>query len=144
MRDTADHVRAELSGPAHELAAAVEAEDAQLRERDELQVDQAPDLLAQIDQGAQRGQLRIADIDVAPDVLHAAGQLPPQHLPHARLDVCVGEVGDPVSPDRDALEQGARDIRPWLANGQYRVKMYVRLHQRRRDEPAAEVDGLRC
>ena len=41
VRDPADHVRAELDGPAHQVAAAVEAEDALLRERDELQVDQS-------------------------------------------------------------------------------------------------------
>ena len=98
VRDPADHVRAELDGLAHQLPAAVEAEDPLLRERDELQVDHAAHLLAQVDQRPQRPQLRVAHVDVAADVLHAAGELPAQDLPYPRLHVLVGQVRRPARP----------------------------------------------
>ncbi len=83
MRDPADHVGADLDGRAHQLLAAVETEDALLRERDKLQVDHAADLFAQVREGSQRRELRIADVDVAANVLNAAGQLPAQDLAHS-------------------------------------------------------------
>ena len=107
VRDAADDVGTQLDGLAHQLPAAVEAQDALLRECDELQVDQAADLLAQVDQRAQRAQLRIAHVDMTADMLDAAGELPAQDLTDPRLHVVVGQVGDPLGPDGDALEQGA-------------------------------------
>ena len=142
MRDAADDVGAQLDGLAHQLLAAVEAEDALLRERDELEVDQAAHLLAQVDQRAQRGQLGVADVDMAAHVLDAAGELPAQHLPDPGLHVLVGEVLDPLGPDRDALEQRAGHVRARLADGQHRVEVDVRLDQRGSDQPAAQVDDL--
>ena len=50
VRDAADDVGAELDGLAHELATAVERKDAELRKRDELQVDLAARLLSKLDQ----------------------------------------------------------------------------------------------
>ena len=83
VRDRADDVRAEVDRFAHQLLAAVESEDALLRKRDELDVDQPPDLFPQVDERSQRPQLGIADVDVAPDVLHPAGELPPEDLAYA-------------------------------------------------------------
>ncbi len=117
VRDPADDVGAQLNGLAHQLPAAVEAQDALLREGDELQVDQAAYLLAQLDEGPQRAQLRIAHIDVAADMLDAAGQLPAQDLPDPRLHVLAGQAGHPLGPHRDALEQRAGHVRPRLTDG---------------------------
>ena len=143
MRDAADDVGPELDRLAHQRRAAVEGKDALLRERHELQVDQAADFLAQVGESAQRGELRIAHVDMAAHVLDAAGQLPAQHLAYPAPDIVVGQVGDPLGPDRDALEQRAGDIRPGLPDRQHRVEVDVRLDQRRRDETSAQVNGLR-
>jgi hypothetical protein len=143
VRDAADHVRAQPDGPAHEFLAALEAEDALLRERDKLEVDQAAYLLAQVGQSPQRRQFRIADVDVAADVLYAAGQLPAQDLAYPRLHVLVGEVLHPLSPDRDALEQRPGDIGPGLPDGEDGIQVDVGLDQRGSDQPPAQVNGLR-
>ena len=59
------------------------------------------------------------------------------------MHVLDGQVGDPLGPDRDALEQRAADVGPRLADGEHGVEVDVRLDQRRGDQPAAEVDLLR-
>ena len=107
-------------------------------------VDHAADLVAQVDERAERAKLGVADVDVAADVLDAAGQLPAQDLPDAALHVLVGQLADALGPDGDALEQRAGLVRPGLADGEHGVQVNVRLDQRRRYQAPAEVDGLRC
>jgi len=99
-------------------------------------------LLAQVDQRAQRPQLRVAHVDVAADMLDAAGELPAQDLPDPGLHVLVGQVSDPLGPHRDALEQRAGHVRPRLADGEDRVEVDVRLDQGRCDQPPAQVNEL--
>ena len=142
VRNAADHVRAEFHRAAHQVLPAVEGQDPLLRERHQLQVDQAADLLAQVGQGPQRAQFRVADVHVAAHVLHPAGQLPAQDLPHPGLHVLVRQLRDPLCPHRDALEQRPGHVRPRLPDGEHRVQVNVRLDQRRRDQPPAQVDDL--
>src|SRR5215472_7810833 len=89
VRDAAHDVSTERDRLAHQLAAAIETEYALLGEGNQLNVDQSAYLLAQVDQGAQRSKLRVADIHVAANMLDAAGELPAQDLPYAGLDVGV-------------------------------------------------------
>ena len=58
VRDGADDVCAELDRLAHQVRATVEAEDAELRERHDLQLDEAGRLLAELDQGPERRAAR--------------------------------------------------------------------------------------
>ena len=87
-------------------------------------------------------EVRVADVDVAADVLDAAGELPAQDLADSRLHVVVGQVLDPLGPDGDALEERAGDVGSWLADREHRVEVNVRLDQRRGDQTALEIDGL--
>ena len=128
---------------AHQLAAAVEPDDALLRKRDQLQVDLPARLLAQLDQRPQRDEIGVAHVDVRPHVLHAIRQLPAQHFADPLLHVVHRQVFDPLAPHRDALEQRARPIGPRLPDGQHRVEVDVRLDQRRRDQPTGDVEDVR-
>jgi len=48
-------------------------------------------LVTELDQGSQRGQWRIADIDMRADEARPLGDLPEDRLPRAPLDVLVGQ-----------------------------------------------------
>ena len=137
VRDAADHVGAELDGLAHQLPAAVEAEDALLRERDQLQVDQAarppragrPARAAPRSSGSQTSTwLRTC---WTPQASCQRSTCRTRACTSSTVRSC-----DPLGPDRDALEQRAGHVRPRLADGEHRVEVDVRLDQRRRDQPA--------
>ena len=85
----------------------------------------------------------IAYVDVATYMLNAVGQLPPQRGRSARLDVVYRQALRPLRPDRNAFEKGARPIGSRLPNGQRRIEVDVRFHQRCGDQPSTEVDHLR-
>src|SRR5450432_1247897 len=71
MRNAADDVSAEFDRLAHEFTTAVERHDAELRKRDELQIDLAARLFTNLDQRPQRSEVRVTDVDVTSHVLHA-------------------------------------------------------------------------
>ena len=75
-------------------------------------------------------------------MLDAVGQLPPQHLANAGLHIVDRQVLDPLAPHRDALEQRARHVGPWLPDRQHGVEVDVRLDERRSHQPPGHVDRL--
>jgi hypothetical protein len=126
-----------------QLFAVREGDDPLLRKGDELEGHHVLDPLAHLDERAQRGQARVGDVDVAADVQHAVGDLPPQHLEHPAHHVVVrehrlalGPAGDPL-PERPAL------VPPRLAGRQDSVEVDVRLDVRRCQQHPGRVELLR-
>ena len=142
MRYRADHVDAHVDCPLHQVLAAVERHDPLLRERDQLHRHLVADLLAQLHQGANGAQLRIADVNVAAHELDPVGELPPEHRAHAALDVVDGQLLDALGPDRDALKERAGLVLAGLADREHRIEVDVRLDERRRYQRTAQVDDL--
>ena len=142
MRDGANHVHAEIDGLAHEVLAVLERHDPLLGKRDQLQGHLVPDLLAQLGESADRLELGIADVDVAPHELHPVGELPPQHRADSLLDVFYRQALDAFGPDRDSLEQRSCLVVARLAHREHRVEVDVGLDQGRGDERPAKVDRL--
>ena len=87
MRDRPDHVDAEADRPPHQLLAAFEGVDALLREGDQLEAHLLAQLGPGLEETADRGQLGVADVDVAAHVLDAVGELPAEHRQRPPLDV---------------------------------------------------------
>ena len=142
VRDGAHHVDAHVDRAPHQILASVERHDALLRKRDELQLHLVADLLTQLDERANRAQLRVADVHVAAHELDAVGQLPAQHGADAALDVVDAQQVDALGPDGDALEQGAGQVVARLADGEHGVEVDVGLDEGRRDQGAPEVQDL--
>src|SRR5207253_2908375 len=143
VRDASDRVNAELGRAPHQLATAVEPDDALLRKSHQLKVDLTARLFAQLDQSPQRYEIRVAHIDVRPHVLHAVRQLPAQDFADPLLHVVRRQIFDALAPHRDAFEQRTRSIRPRLPDREHRVEVDVRLDQRRRDQPTGDVEDVR-
>ena len=78
--DAADDVAAQAHRLAHQLLAVGERQDAVLGEGDQAQVDQVAHLVAQLQQGAQRDEVRVAHVDVRADEAGALGHLPEDRL----------------------------------------------------------------
>ena len=140
VRDRAHHVRAVLGGAGHQFLAAGKRADALLRERHELQADDVPDLIPDLGQRVQCGQLRVGHVDVAAHVQYAVGRLPAQHLGGPADHVLAGERGLALSPAGDPLPQGAAEVPARLPRGEGGVEVDVRLDVGRRGERAAGVD----
>jgi hypothetical protein len=140
VRDAADDVAAQAHRLAHELLAVREAQDPVLGEGDQPEVDDVADLLAQLEEGLERDEVRIADVDVAADEAGALGDLPADRLTGAILDVLVGERGLPLGPGEDPLDERAGLVVARLADGQDGIQMNVRIDERRRQQPAAGVE----
>src|SRR5690349_4024743 len=103
MRDRPDDVDPEVDGPPHQVLSPVERQNSLLRKGDELERHLVADLLAELDQGAHRAKLRVADVDVAPHELHAVGELPPKDRPNPLLDVLYSQRLNAIGPDGYAL-----------------------------------------
>src|ERR1700726_5044507 len=100
--------------------------DTLLRKRDELDRDLIGKLLPDFEQCPQRGEFRIADVDVAADEEDAVGDLPAEDLGDAALHIVDRQVLDPLAPDRDALEERAAEVVPRLSDREHGVEMNVR------------------
>jgi hypothetical protein len=142
MRNTAHDVSAQLDRLTHQSLAVGKGLDALLRKGHQLESDLIREFLLQLGERPQRGQLRIADVDVAPDEQDAIGDLPAQHPRHALLDVRNGEVLDALAPDRDPFEERTAEVLAGLADGQDGVEVDVGLDQGGREQVAARVDHL--
>ena len=143
VRDAPHHVGAHLQGADHELLTVRKRVDALLGKGDDLDRDGVPDVLPHLQQRPERREVRIADVDVRAHVRHAVGQHPLQRGGGPPLDVLGGERLDALAPDLDALKQRAGAVVPGLPDGQHRVEMDVRLHQRRGHQApgGVELDG---
>ncbi len=134
VRDAADHVAAEAHRLAHQLLAVGEGEDPVLREGDQPQVDQVAHLVAQLEQGAQRHEVRIADVDVGPDQAGPLGHLPQDRLASAPLHILDGERGLALGPGQDPLDQRPGLVVARLADSEHRIEVDVRIDQRWREQ----------
>src|ERR1700694_3906960 len=142
MRDPAHDVSAQFHGLPHQTLAARKGLDAWLRKGHQLEGDLIREFLLQLHQRSERGQLGIADVDVATDEEDAVRDLPAQYSRHATLHVLDRQVLDPLAPDRDAFEEGTAEILARLADGEHGVEVDVRLDQGGREQVAPGVDHL--
>ena len=142
MRDRADRVDASARGLRDQFLAVGERDDAFLRKRHELEVDDVTHALSDLDQCIQRDERRVGGVDVTAHVQDSVGDLPAQHLVDPGDNVIVGERRLALGPARDALPQGAALVPPWLTRGQAGVHMHVRLDVRRAEHGPFHVDLL--
>jgi hypothetical protein len=129
--DAADDVAAQAHRLAHELLAIREAEDPVLREGDQAQVDDVGHLGLELEEGLERDEVRVADVDVAADEARALGDFPADRLARSGLDVLVGQRGLALGPGLDALDQRAGLVVARLADRQDRIEVDVRVDERR-------------
>ena len=122
-----------------------EGQDPVLGKGDEAEVDDVAELLAKLQQGAERGERRVADVDVGADESSPLGDLPEDRLAGPRLHVLVGQRWLPLGPGEDPLDERARLVVARLADGQDGIEVDMGVDERRRQEPTlgVELDGLR-
>src|ERR1700730_13917239 len=142
MRDPADDVGAQLDRLPHQSLPIGKGLDPLLGKGDQLERDLIREFLLQLHKRPERGQLRIADVDVAADEEDAVRDLPAQHLRDPTLDVLERQVLNPLAPDRDAFEEGTAEILAGLADGEHGVEVDVRLDQGGCEQVAPGVDHL--
>ncbi|STD23606.1 Uncharacterised protein [Enterobacter asburiae] len=73
------------------------------------------------------------------DKLDAVGNLPLQRFPGARFDILMAEQRLALRPALNAFEQRAGLVPVRLTRGLCRIKMDMRLNERRDRKPAARV-----
>jgi len=140
MRDAADDLDAAIERAQQVLFGVRRAVEAILRESDQLQIQIGRDPAFDFEQGIDREQALVADIDVAADREQAARHRQIAVGERAR-DQCIRvQLRFQLAPQRDAFEQGAGLIEPRLAQGQRRVQVKMGIHERRRDQTPAGVD----
>ena len=137
--DAPDHVAPEAHRLAHQVLAVREGQDAVLRERDQPEVHDVAHLVAQLQQGAQRRQRRIAHVHVGPDEAGPLGDLPQDRLPGARHDVVTGQRRLALGPGLDPLDERPGDVVARLADRQRGVHVDVRVDEGRGEEAAVGV-----
>jgi len=131
---------------AHELLAIREGQDPVLWEGDEAQVDDIAHLIAELEQGPQGREGRIADVDVRPDDAGPLRDFPEDGLARPGLHVLVGQRRLPVGPGQDALDERAGFVMARLTDRERGIHVDVRVDERRRQEAAIglELDRLRA
>ena len=100
-----------------------------LGEGHDLDVHKVPDLLPQLQEGLQGGELGVVDVHVGADVLDAVGGLETDGPVDPFLYLPLGEGGLVLLPTLDALEQGARQVPAGAAGGEAGIQMDVGLHK---------------
>src|SRR2546430_4685630 len=118
MRNAAHHIRPHFDGAPHQGLAVGEGLNALLWKCHQLQRDLIRKFLSDLEQRPQRRELGVANVDVAADEEDPVRDLPAEHLGNPALDVFDRQVLDPLTPDRDALEERAAEVVPRLANGE--------------------------
>ena len=141
VRNATDDVDAEVERRREPRLADRGAQEAVLRERDELQIDLSLDEPADLEQRLHRPQRWIADVHVTADREGAARHGPAAQLERARADLVVGERRLELAPQLDPLEEGTRAVHAGAPVGEGRVHVKVRVHEWWRREAAASVDG---
>ena len=142
MRNAADDVDAEIERALEIPRRGRRAEIAVLRKGDQLQVEIGLYPLLHLEEGLDREQAIVADVDVA-----AHGE---KTLRHGEIAVAQRALGDgflrqsrlEFAPERDPFQQGPGDVQPGQAERQRRVHMEVAVDERRRQKIAARIDGL--
>ena len=142
VRDRTGGIGAHLQGVFQQLLTLGIAENAVLRERNDLDVDEILDLFTQLQQSLHGGQLGIVDIHVGTNVLDPVGGLHTDRLVDAVLDLLLGQEGLILFPALDPLEQGAAHIPAGTARGQAGIQMHVRLDDGGQRQLAAAVYDL--
>ncbi|MCY1425536.1 hypothetical protein D9M71_413250 [compost metagenome] len=142
VRDATDHLDAQVQRALEVVQRAGAAQQAVLREGDQLQVQPGFDLLLHVQQRLHRQQARIADIDVAADRQQALGHRPVAVLQGALDQRLLGQLRLQLAPQGDAFEQGAGGIHPRQAVGQGGVHVEVGVDEGRADQLAGGVQLL--
>src|SRR5437879_357602 len=142
MRNAADNIRPHFDGVPHQRLAVGEGLNTLLWKCDQLQRDLIRKFLSDLEQRAQRGEFRVANVDVAADEEDPVGDLPAEHLGNPALDVFDRQVLDPLTPDRDALEERAAEVVPRLSNGEDGIEVDVRFDQGGGEQASSSVDDF--
>src|SRR5438132_946413 len=143
MRNAADNIRPHFDGAPHLRLAVGEGLNTLLWKCDQLQRDLIRKFLSDLEQRPQRRELGVANVDVTADEEDPVRDLPAEHLGNPALDVFDGQVLDPLTPDRDALEERAAEVVPRLANGEDGIEVDVRFDQGGREQAPSSVDDVR-
>ena len=143
MRDTANEVTAQFHSLAHQFAPIGEGQNAILWESHQLQIADITHLFTHLDQGFQRDQRGITDIDVATYVKRSLSYFPPNFFQGTPFHILVGQRRFALAPNLDALQQCACRIVTWLSHRQHSVQVHMRIDKRRRDKVASRID-LTC
>src|SRR5207244_6529343 len=142
MRNAADHLRPHFDGAPPQRLAVGEGLNALLWKRQQLQRDLIREFLSDLEQGPQRRELGVANVDVAADEEDPVRDLPTEDLGDAALDVVDRQVLDPLTPDRDALEERAAEVVPGLSNGENGIQVDMRFDQGGREQAPPSVDDI--
>ena len=143
MRDPADDIRAQLDGLAHQLPAAFESRGCPAAGTPRAAGRSGPRTSSRRSTSARSA--RSCGSQTSTWLRTCWTPLASCQRRICRTRDCTssyGQVGDPLGPYRDALEQRAGHVRPRLADGQDGVKMDVRLDQGRRDQAPGQVEDL--
>ena len=108
----------------------------------QLQRDLIREFLSDLEQGPQGRELGVANVDVAADEEDPVCDLPAEDLSDAALDVVDRQVLDPLTPDRDALEERAAEVVSRLANGEDSIEVNMRFDQGGREQASSSVDDF--
>src|SRR5207248_11408822 len=107
---------------------------------DQLQVDELPHLLAELEKRSDRGQVRIADVDMASDKPGPLGDLPGDHLAGPLLDPSDGQARLALGPNLDGFKERPGLVMAWVAHAKHAVQVDVGINEGRREERAFGVD----
>ena len=139
--DAADDVDAQVEGAGEVGEAGRGAEEAVLREGDELEVEVGGDLGADVEQGLDAEEAVVGGVDVAADGEEAHGDGPVAVGERAVADFLDGGDLAELAPEGDAFEEGAGGVDAGEAVGERRVHVEVGVDEGRGDEVAGGVDG---
>src|SRR6266568_2827570 len=138
--NASNQVAAKFHSLAHQLVSIRERQDAILGKSNELQVTYILYLVTHLNQGPQRGQVRIAYIHVTANVQRSLGYFPTDLLQGTLFNIFTGQTSLAFTPDLDPFKQRARSIVARLPHRQHGIQMNVSINEGRRHEPASGID----
>ena len=140
MRYAADHVHAEIERALQVAKAVGRAQQAILREGHQLQIEVGRDALPYLKQGLHGQQAEVAGVHMRTNGQQTTGHRPVAVAQGALDDSVVGQLGLEFPPQGNAFEQRAAFVHAWLAIGQGRIEMEMRIDERRAEQQPLGVE----
>ena len=126
----------------HPRRAAIRAEPAVLRKGHELEVEGSPNMLAHFQEGLDGLEVRIRHIDMASDRQKPLGHALTAVGERARHNVFSGLESLEITPERNALQEGARCVDARRAIAERRIHVEVRVDEGARDQLSRGIHNL--
>jgi hypothetical protein len=142
MRNATDDLDAKIERPDGVLPRCRRPVQPVLRECHQLQVDVVRDLFFDFEQGLDRQQPVVADIDMGTDGKQAHRSGPVAIGKRPFLHRFMGQKRLEFPPQADPLEQRSRGIDPRQSVGQGRIHVKMRVDEGRRNQIARDIDNL--